>query len=132
MCLTVGANVINGDEKDSHVSVQMHLMEGENDDNLMWPMKYKCTITLLNQIEDRCHHTKTYTYSKDKMDEHNSRVSGHASAGHGFSKFIALHKLYFQEDLQCQYLMDDCIYFRVKVEEVHSLHKPWLVQTDVK
>ena len=50
MCLSVDANGY-GDGKGTHVSVFLVLMKGENDDALTWPIKYKCTITLLNQLK---------------------------------------------------------------------------------
>ena len=40
MCLRVYANG-HGVGKGTHVSVYLHLMKGENDDDLTWPIKYK-------------------------------------------------------------------------------------------
>ena len=64
MCLRVYANG-SGDGKGTHVSVFLRLMKGENDDALTWPITYKCTITLLNQLKDEGHHTGTFDSSED-------------------------------------------------------------------
>ena len=61
MCLGVYANG-NGDGKGTHVSVGVHLMKGENDDHLPWPLTGKVTIELLNQLDDTNHYTKTLTF----------------------------------------------------------------------
>ena len=49
-------------------------------------------------------------------------------SGHGYAKFIAHDQLDLNEVGQCQYLMEDCLYFRVQVK-VLPPPKPWLVPT---
>ena len=128
MCLRVDANG-SGDGKGTHVSVFMHLMKGENDDTLTWPIRYKCTITLLNQLKDEGHYCKTINCATDEADEVNSRMlSGERGEGWGYSKFIPRDQLDLQEDKQCQYLKDDSLYFRVQVEVLPAC-KPWLMVT---
>ena len=41
--------------EDTHISVCVHLMKGENDDCLGWPFKGSVTVELLNWIEDKNH-----------------------------------------------------------------------------
>ena len=62
MCLNVDASG-SAEGEGTHVSVYLYLMKGENDDNLIWPLRYKCTITLLNQLVDGFHLARTLTYS---------------------------------------------------------------------
>ena len=139
MCLKVHANgSANGEG--THLSIYLFLMKGENDDDLIWPLRYSCTVTLLNQLMDDCHQAKTFTYSKDEKDRCNSRVEtgqrgtvGEGTtvlsvSGHGYAKFIAHDQLDLNEVGQCQYLMEDCLYFRVQVK-VLPPPKPWLVPT---
>ena len=47
MCISVFAN---GDDtgEDNHVSVSLHMMAGEYDDNLKWPFHGEVTVQLLN------------------------------------------------------------------------------------
>ena len=129
MCFSVDANGY-GAGKGTHVSEFLHLMKGENDDALTWPIKYMCTITLLNQLKDEGHHTVTINSpeGKDDIALYLSRVlSDDKAAGWGFAQFIAHTKLDLQEVKQCQYLKDDSLYFRVQVDLIPAV-KPWLVQ----
>ena len=127
MCLRVDTNG-NGDGKGTHVSVFLSLKKGENDDTLTWPIKYKCTFTLLNQLKDEGHHTCTINSPEGKDYIHYvSRVlSDDKGIGWGFPQFIAHTKLDLQEEEQCQYLKDDSLYFRVQVDLIPAV-KPWLV-----
>ena len=130
MCLCVYANG-NGYGEGTHVSLYMCLMKGENDDALTWPIKYKCTVTLLNQLKDEGHHTLTINSPEDKDDMHYvSRVldGDEKGGGWGHPQFIAHTKLDLQERKQCQYLKDDSLYFRVQVDLIPAV-KPWLVPT---
>ena len=130
MCLCVDANG-HGDDKGTHVSVFLLLMKGENDDTLTWPIKYKCTFTLLNQLRDEGHHTGTLHSPEDKDDIalYLSRVlSDDEGTAWGKPQFIAHTKLDLQEEQQCQYLKDDSLYFRVQVDLIPAV-KPWLVPT---
>ena len=115
------------DGKGTHVSVYLHLMKGDNGGTLTWPIRYKCTITLLNQLKDDGHYSMTAT-SADETAVHNSRVMhlgrGRGKTGWGFPHFIPHDQLGLQEDKQCQYLKDDSLYFRVQVA-----CKPWLMVT---
>ena len=126
MCLLVYANG-QGDGKGTHVSVFLCLMKGENDDTLTWPIRYKCTITLLNQLKDEDHYLDTIDYTTDEADDSNSRVlSGKRGRGWGYTRFIPHDELDLQEDEECQYLKDDSLYFRVQVEVLPAC-KPWLM-----
>ena len=116
VCLRVHANGYD-DGKGTHVSVFLRLMKGENDDALTWPIGYKCTVTLLNQLKDEGHHT--HVINKSRV------LKGTAS---GYSRFIPHTKLDLQEEEQCQYLKDDSLYFRVQVDLIPAV-KPWLVIT---
>ena len=129
MCFSVYANG-QGDGEGTHVSVCLSLMKGENDDTLTWPIRYKCTITLLNQLRDDGHFRKTINYTTDEADKYNSRVlSGERSTGGwGYPRFIPHDELDLQEDEECQYLKDDSLYFRVQVEVLPAC-KPWLMVT---
>ena len=45
----------HGNGAGTHLSVFMKLMSGENDDNLVWPLRATFTVTLLNLIRDKNH-----------------------------------------------------------------------------
>ena len=46
-------------EDNKNISVYCHLMKGKHDDHLRWPFKGTVTISLLDQMGDNQHHTRT-------------------------------------------------------------------------
>ena len=125
MCIRVDANG-NGEGKGSHISVFANLMKGDYDDNLKWPIRGKVIIMLLNQLEDDYHHTCNINYPKRKDDESTRRVVNGTREKNGFGrkKFIAHEELVNESN--CQYLKDDCLYFRVSADTPSPNPKPWL------
>ena len=109
--------------KGTHVSVFINLMSGENDDNLVWPLRATFTVTLLNQIRDANHRSHVFTID----EKHNKcKVLGDSPGpGIGYTTFAALGELNLDEAKQCHYLRGDTLYFRVE-SDVSLLCKPWL------
>ncbi len=113
--------------KGNHVSVWVYLMRGEYDDQLEFPFKGTIKFELLNQLEDKNHHCKSYTHngtqncSKRVIDQERS------GQGTGVPAFIPHRDLGFNTTKNCQYLKDDCLVFRISVD-VPS-YKPWLLCT---
>ena len=124
MCIMVDANG-DDDAADTNVSVFAFLMKGRNDDNLPWPFTGEVTVTLLNQLEDKNHHTDTVTFPH--ADDTSKRVvnGDMASDGYGMPMFISHDKLATKN---CQYLMDDSLFFRIEVQAAKPV-KPWLTCT---
>ena len=115
-CIRVDTNG-NGDGEGTHVSVFAYLMKGDNDDSLTWPFTGIVTVALLNQLEDKNHHTETITFPAHNVVS--KRVTkGERGVGLGHHEFMA------HSDLQENYLVDDTLFFRVSVD-VHN-YKPWL------
>jgi TNF receptor-associated factor 4 len=106
----------------------MVMMSGEYDDILEWPFHGEVTIELLNQLEDENHHKKVVLFNESTSQQSKSRVIGQecATNGRGYPQFISHSQLDVNPSLNCQYLKDDTLYFRVSVE-VTSNTKPWLV-----
>jgi TNF receptor-associated factor 4 len=71
------------------------------------------TVTLLNQLKDNNHHTRTIDFT-----------ATNPSDNFGYRKFIAHSKLAHNSFKNTQYLKDDTVYFRVSVQAAD--HKPWL------
>ena len=120
MCLGIDANgYMTG--KGYYVSVNIHLMKGDNDDNLKFPFKGHIVVSLLNQLEDQNHHTREPWSPEDDVPEASSgRVTAEELPyGRGFSQFIPHKALDHNSDNNCQYLKNDCLFFRVdKFESV--------------
>jgi len=130
MCIYVYANG-SGSGKGTHISVFACLMRGKNDDSLSWPFTGKVTITLLNQLEDKNHHTKAVEFPQEVQTEVNVRVvnGDRADRGYGWVEFISHNQLGYHAEQNCQYLEDDCLYFRIVARASDPL-KPWLTCTN--
>ena len=85
VCLKICPNGNDGGAG-THLSVFISLMSGENDDNLVWPLRATFTVTLLNQIRDKNHKSAVIT-----IDEKNNwcKISGNSPVpqARGFQTF---------------------------------------------
>ena len=111
MCLRVNANGC-GDRKGTHVSVYVHLMRGEHDDQLKWPFRGDITIQLLNQRRDRGHREPTLPFDDRTDNKYAGRVVGQerTTSGWGYREFIAQNELSTKDK---EYLTNDCLKFRI-------------------
>ena len=119
MCLRVDANGWGAGEG-THVSAGAYLMKGDNDDSLSWPFTGSVTFELLNQLEDKNHHKKGFTFPADIEPAVGQRVVDCelSTNVYGLSQFISHADL----DKNTQYLKYDTLVFRVSVPD----YKPWL------
>ena len=127
MCVNVRPNG-GGKGKGTHVSVYAYLMCGENDDHLPWPFTGTVVIELLNQLTDRKHHS----VSTKMIEDHGQRVleGDRAKTGWGRPFYIAHSSLDYNTAINRQYLKDDCLYLRFRINSSVS-PKPWLSSADV-
>ena len=138
LCFTVLPSNPRGSSKaafmqprtEEYLSVTVFLMEGANDDRLLIPFRGEVTLSLLNQLEDDNHWSKTVFFNKDKLSTPPKDIKGMKGFnGRGYPKFIAVDKLGGNEDTpwntSCQYLLDNTLYFSVSVV-VDTQCKPWL------
>jgi TNF receptor-associated factor 4 len=104
MCLNVCPNG-SGSGKGTHLSVYVHLMRGEFDDQLKWPYRGEVTVKLVNQEEDKDHVVKTVHFTTSLSDNSCNRViaGDRASGGPGYSRFLSLIRL------RPKYLKNNCI-----------------------
>ena len=115
MCLRILINGV-GNGEGTHVSVFLYLMKGQYDGNLKWPLVGSFEIELLNQKKDGGHHTtKPIKFSEGAPSAR--RVSSKqpdemANEGLGRNEFISHEKIKKESD-DCQYLKNDCIFFRI-------------------
>ena len=116
VCLHININGYRED-RETYLSVWLHLMEGEYDDELTWPLTGMFKIMLLNQINDSEHYREVVVYNE------NTHAGGHADRvircgisvpknGWGKQKFISykdLHRVFST----CRFLKDDSVFFQV-------------------
>ena len=120
MCLRVDANGHN-EGRGTHVSVYVHLMRGDNDNNLKWPFKGNINVSLLNQLEDGQHHTKqVWSPNSDIPESYSKRVTEgeRADNGWGLDQCISYADLGYCGNKNCQYLKDNNFFFRVDCIEL--------------
>lgn len=69
----------NGKKKGSgtHASLEIHLMKGEFDEELTWPLRANIIIEVLNQERDTGHYTKVVTFD----DSTSASISGRVTEG---------------------------------------------------
>ena len=115
MTLRVDANGC-GNGGGTHMSVFATILEGKYDAGLKWPFVGSVTFTLLNQLRDNRHQTRTVHFTT----EDNRRVGD----GWGFNTFVPHSALAQDLISNTQYLKDDKLYFRVSAEVADR--KPWL------
>ena len=125
MCIDVEANG-NGDGRDTHISVYAFLMCGENDNNLPWPFTGTVTFMLLNQLENKNHHSKSTTFPSDHIASQQVVNQERAISGYGIPCYISHSDLSYNKAKNRQYLRNDCLYFRITVN-AESTTTPWLV-----
>lgn len=100
----------------THVSALVHVMKGEYDDSLSWPLTAEVELELLNRYADNNHRTVTLRFDESSVRESRERVysgiitdSG-TCAGSG----VCEDQLIKHGDLNDQYLKDDSIFIRIK------------------
>ena len=101
-------------------------MKGENDDFLQWPFTGKVTFKLLNQLEDKNHHSMTTMFPSDNECIQRVVNEERASLGWGKSTYISHSNLGHNKPKNCQYLKDDCLVFKISVN-AKSSPTPWLI-----
>ena len=89
-------------------------MKGNHDDHLTWPVKGTLTVQLLNQLSDS-NHSKPAKFHFDGSREECQRVMKGTRSSYFLwcSDFIHHKRLSYDADKKCQYLKDDCVFFRV-------------------
>ncbi len=127
MAISIDANGNRANEG-THVSVWVYLMSGEYDDQLEFPFKGTVKFELLNQLEDKNHHCKSYTHNGTRSSSKRVIDREMSDNGSGVPAFIPHVDLGFNTTKNCQYLKDDCLVFRISVD-VPS-YKPWLQCTN--
>ena len=106
LCLEVSTDKGTG----THLSVLVHLMRGEFDDQLEWPFRGDITIQLLNQRGVGEHHEHTIHFIDKIPDSYAGRVVNRDRAvlGYGLMKFIS------HQDLKSRYLKNNHLRFQIK------------------
>ena len=115
ICLGVYPNGY-GSGKDTHVSVYVFFVRGENDDSLKWPFRGVITFQLLDQVYGTDHivYSVIYDYSTDNRVCSRVQDSDRAEYGRGPHKFVA------HGELSPKYLQNDSLKFQILSIQLRS------------
>ena len=98
----------------SFVTVGAYLMKGDHDDQLTWPVKGTLTVQLLNQLSDS-NHSEPAQFHFNGFGRPCQRVMKVSKSYYSIwsHQYIPHKRLSYDADKKCQYLKDDCVFFRV-------------------
>eukprot|EP00731_Ephydatia_muelleri_P006441 Em0003g689a len=116
LCLRISASGY-GEGKGTHVSVYVGIMKGENDDKLVWPLRAKFRVALLNQLDDSRHFERHFVMDSNESKKYNSRVRDAERSPYpwGEPTFIS-HKELLERENGAIYYADNAAFFKVEVE----------------
>ena len=97
--------------KNTHISVYIHQMPGEYDDQLEWPFVGKFSIKLLNWRENKRHHKVTLPIGAEQ--EFEKVIEGKSGTSWGVHDFISHSWLAYDSLRDTEYLQEDCLRWRV-------------------
>ena len=97
----------------THLSAYLYLMKGPYDEQLAWPFTGKVNVSLLNQLADEEHVSKTWTYTGRYAEICGSRVTGGKHGKGLMESLFVSNECLSKSTSACQYLKDDCLYFKV-------------------
>ena len=121
MCIRVVAHGV-GSGAGSHVSVTVYLMRGEYDSRLVWPFRGDITIQLVNhkRSQDRCENTVHFNDATSRRISDRVTSGERARCGRSCSQFIS-HTTVMPSSKTKQYIVNDCLTFRITKVVVHSV-----------
>ena len=122
MCLRVDANG-NSSGTGTHVSLFVYLMQGEYDDDLLWPFRGCITFQMYNHRVDTGHLNYSVTFDDRLVSDTAGRVtkSKRAPNGWGPHKFTPHTALCYDASKNTEFLVNDCLNFRVTACKLTNL-----------
>ena len=103
----------NGAGAGTHLSVYVHVMQGEFDDVLSWPLLADVHFRLLNQFSNDKHFNSKVSFTKENEASMRVLNGRKAGTGRGYSQFIPLSALSADPAKNTQYLKNDSLRFEV-------------------
>ena len=108
VCLCVIANG-EGPMHGEYTSVLLHLMKGDFDDYLKWPLRVAISVQLLDQEDEEQHHTKMFEFTDRTPDEVANRVTEGKRAKFGWGLFQFIE----HDQLEPRYLKNNQLCFQI-------------------
>ena len=108
VCLCIMANG-EGPVRGEYTSILLHLMKGEFDDYLKWPLRVAISVILLDQEGKEKHHTKKLESTDTTSDQVANRVTEGERAEFGWGLFQFIE----HDQLQPRYLKNNQLCFQI-------------------
>ena len=122
--LIVAANGFRA-SNDTHVSVGVCLMRGENDEILKWPLNSEISIQLLNWRENKGHVETIIDHYNLPLQDHIRVMDGEMAPNSRTSFTLISHmELHYNAE---EYLHKDTLCFRVSKVTVHRGNKTFII-----
>ena len=102
-------------ESENHISVFIVLQHGPNNDILSWPFDKTVKVTLLNQLEDGLHRVDAISFDNAAKECSEINPGAQTARGWGNRAFLPHSKLDKSKSGNCQYLKNDCLFFKIKL-----------------
>ena len=102
-----------------NVGVYIHIMRGDFDDKLHWPIRYKYTFVLIDQSNSKDNFVSSGEITKSELDRYPKcfkRPTGYRNEGHG--RYLLISNT---EILEVKYYKQDSITLHISVELLASL-----------
>ena len=113
-----------GVDKNTHLSVGVCLMKGENDEYLKWPLNSEITIQLLNWREDKGHVEMIINHHNLPVEYRTRVMDGEAAQVSWMKLEVIPHQhLPYNADNNTEYLHNDTLCFRVSKVIIHTGNK---------
>ena len=111
----------------THISVGVHLMKGEYDENLNWPLNSEITIQLLNWREDNGHVETIIQHYNLPIEDRTKLLDGQKPRSRTKGQFIPHSSLPYNADNNTEYLHNDTLCFRVSKVIIHTGNKTYCI-----
>nr|UCK81548.1 TNF receptor-associated factor 6-like protein [Arenicola marina] len=113
MCLRVNPNGVESG-LGTHLSLFIHLMQGEYDELLEWPFRGRITLSIMDQRQprDRSQHLTEVLAAKPHLAAFQRPISRRNHKGFGYIEFAQLSQL-----SSAAYVKNDTLYIRATVKE---------------
>ena len=103
----------DGSGKNTHLSVFIYVMKGEDDAALAWPFSERVRLTLIDQQDDENKRENVIKVVKPELEPDCScRPKTEKNEGIGFPRFISHEQLKSRK-----YIVDDILFLQVEIQE---------------
>ena len=103
----------DGSGKNTHLSVFIYVMKGEDDAALAWPFSERVRLTLIDQQDDEDKRENVIKLVKPELDpDCFCRPKTKKNQGFGFPRFISHEQLKSRK-----YIVDDILFLQVEIQE---------------